>query len=366
MMAGGFMGKVYQSVRGMVQGTLNRKKIDLTVSAQPNVNPSLDDAMEELEKAVVNGIDRLKAAVSDEQAEAAGEVQQAKQDIEGLRAKIDGLEAQLREAQETVQRKEADSQKIEESLGVEIRDLHSAVKQKEDALRSREAEVSDLQAKTDTLTGQVTALESAVEQAKRAAATEAQRAEQVIHSLRAKVATLESRSRQIEQIVGGTDSEIKELRRERGRQLDDLNGAESEHESNGIKKAPSFLRKPEASSDTKPQDNGTIIAGEKLKAVANKPAAARFQPARVTSIGTDGPREIVSQQAFEGIIAQFSEFANVIRSIASLIIRHHVRALGESMEEFPQARLSELLESLSREISDDKLKADFRDRFGTA
>jgi hypothetical protein len=50
-------------------------------------------------------------------------------------------------------------------------------------------------------------------------------------------------------------------------------------------------------------------------------------------------------------------------SIASLIVRDHVRALGESIEEFPQKRLTKLLDSLSKEISDDKLKADFCSRF---
>jgi hypothetical protein len=50
--------------------------------------------------------------------------------------------------------------------------------------------------------------------------------------------------------------------------------------------------------------------------------------------------------------------------MASLIVRDHVRAFGESMEEFPQTRLTELVESLSKTISDDKLKTDFCKRFG--
>jgi hypothetical protein len=33
------------------------------------------------------------------------------------------------------------------------------------------------------------------------------------------------------------------------------------------------------------------------------------------------------------------------------------------MEEFPQTRFTELIEFLSREISDDKLKTDFCERF---
>jgi hypothetical protein len=61
--------------------------------------------------------------------------------------------------------------------------------------------------------------------------------------------------------------------------------------------------------------------------------------------------------------AEFSKLTNVMGSIASLIVRDHVRALGESMEEFPQTRLTELLDSLSGQITDDKLKADFRKRF---
>ena len=65
----------------------------------------------------------------------------------------------------------------------------------------------------------------------------------------------------------------------------------------------------------------------------------------------------MSQDAFDRLIAEFSELTNVIGSIASLIVRDHVRALGESMEEFPQRRLKELLESLSGQIADDKLES---------
>jgi hypothetical protein len=63
------------------------------------------------------------------------------------------------------------------------------------------------------------------------------------------------------------------------------------------------------------------------------------------------------------MITEFSELSNVMGSIASLIIRDQVRAFGESMEGFPQARLTELVESLSKTISDEELKADFCRRF---
>ena len=76
--------------------------------------------------------------------------------------------------------------------------------------------------------------------------------------------------------------------------------------------------------------------------------------AGVTSVIEKPTRKTVSQGTFDRMIAEFSDLTNVIGSIA---------ALGESMKEFPQTRLTELVESLSGEISDDKLKADFRKRF---
>ena len=111
------MGKVYQSVRGVVQGTLHRRKPDSMVSAQAKGNSgSLNDAMEELEKIVLDGIGRLKAAVSDDQAVVASEAQHAEQVIEGLKANITVLEAKLGETEDAVHRKDVASQKMEESL----------------------------------------------------------------------------------------------------------------------------------------------------------------------------------------------------------------------------------------------------------
>jgi len=292
------------------------------VSALPKGNDgSLNEAMEELEKVFVDGIGRLKAAVSDDQAVVASEVQHAEQAIEGLKANIAVLEAKLRETEDTAHRKDVASQKMEESLGTEIRDLKSVVKKKEEALESRDSEVNDLKSKIDVLIGQVTHLELAIQQAKGEAASEAQQAEQVIEGLKVKIATLEDQLTQTEQRVGGTDWTIKGLDQHRDRQVIDLN-AELEPQTNGMKE---------------------MAAG-------------------ATSIVTEAARETVSQDAFDRMIAEFSELTNVIASIASLIVRDHVRTLGESMSEFPQKRLTELLDSLSGDISDDKLKADFQER----
>ena len=314
--------------------------------------------MEELEKIFVDGIGRLKAAVSDDQAVVASEAQHAQQVIEGLKANITALEAKLGETEDTVHRKDVASQKMAESLGTEICDLQSVVKKKEEALESRDSEVNDLKAKIDVLVEQVTHLELAIQQAKGEAASEAQHAQQVIEGLKIKIAALEAQLTQTEQIVGRTDWIIKGLDQDGDR----LN-AELEPQTNRMKEMPSFFSKAEALVDIQAQAIGTVVASEQLKTGEEKPATSHSQAAEATAIVTQAARETVSRDAFDRMIAKFSEFTNVIGSIASLIVRDHVRALGESMEEFPQTRLTELLESLSGQISDDKLKADFRQRF---
>src|SRR5262245_22366363 len=143
-MPGGHVGKVYQSVRGVVQGTLHRRKPDIMVSIRAKDDDGhLNDAMQELEKIFVDRIGGLKAAFSDNQAVVASKAQHAEQVIEDLKAKIATLEAKLRETEDALHRKDVANQKMEESLSTEIHDLQSVVKQKEEALKSRDSEVND-------------------------------------------------------------------------------------------------------------------------------------------------------------------------------------------------------------------------------
>ena len=110
----------------------------------------------------------------------------------------------------------------------------------------------------------------------------------------------------------------------------------------------------------KDRDTQVINLNAELKSQTN----GIKKVAGATSVVTETARKTVSQDAFARMTAEFSKLTNVMGSMASLIVRHHVRGLGESMEEFPQTRLTELLDSLSGQITDDKLKADFRKRFG--
>jgi hypothetical protein len=69
-----------------VQGTLSRTTPDATVSHRAMANEdSLSDAVEELDKLFVDGIRRLKSAVSDNRTVALGKTKHAEQVIDGLR-----------------------------------------------------------------------------------------------------------------------------------------------------------------------------------------------------------------------------------------------------------------------------------------
>ena len=449
------MSKVYQSVRGVVQGALHRPKPQMVSARVKGNDGNLEDAIQEFEQIFVDGIGRLKAAVSDDQAVAASEAQHAQEVAETLRANIAALEARLRDTEDTLDKKDVASQKLEENLRTEIGDLQSTLKKKQEDLETRDSEINDLKSKTDILVEQVTHSELELQHAKREAAiaaqhaeqlieglkanitvlearvrqtedaihkqdvasqkleegfrteirdlqstlrkkeedletresevndlkskinvlqeqvthwelvteqaqghaaSESQHAEEVIQGLRIKIARLETQLNQTEQIIGGTDSTLKGLDHDRNIQAIDLD-AQLEPKKNGINASGA-----EASVDIKAQANGAM-AGEQLQTAEENPTTLPIPATAVTPNATIAAPETVSQDAFNRLIAEFGELTNVMGSIASLIVRDHVRALGESMEEFPQARLTKLLESLSKEISDDELKADFCERF---
>jgi hypothetical protein len=72
----------------------------------------------------------------------------------------------------------------------------------------------------------------------------------------------------------------------------------------------------------------------------------------------DTAQETVSPKFFDRMTAALT---HVLGPMASVIVRGHVTALGESMERFPQARVTELVDIVSQEIADKNLKIGFRE-----
>ena len=361
------MSRVYDSLK-VVAHTLQRGKANIVPLVRVKGALSLNDEMEELERILADRLGRLKAAVKEGEAVVADETQHAKQLIASLRVNNAALAAKLSET--------------EDSLTAKIHDLQNDVKKKEEALESRGNEVNDLKSKIDGQMKQVAELELAVQKVKVEAASQAERAEHLSESFKAKISALEAQLRDTEEIVRKQESTIKGLEKNLTDKVQDfesqvrnkeelLAGRDAEISdlksqlkllTKGIEEMSSFFKQAEALATVEGQGVSTAFPNEPLNRGKEKPATFQSKGPKVTPIVPDTAREIVSPELFQRITDELTEAMNVMGPLASVIVRDHVVALGESMKTFPRTRLPELLESLSKEILDENRKIDFRER----
>jgi hypothetical protein len=99
-------------------------------------------------------------------------------------------------------------------------------------------------------------------------------------------------------------------------------------------------------------------AAHPVKAPEESKAASKRAP-RSTPLRDD---EVLSPDLIERIAEELAEAAGVMAPLAILIVREHTEALGETMERFPKARVPDLLDSVSRELLDEKRQVVFRKR----
>jgi len=139
--------KVYDSLKEVVQETLQRSKPSPTPSGPVKVNNAsmLTDAVEELEKFVAYRIGKLKVAVNESAALAASEAQRAEQVIDGLETNIALLEAKLRETDDVARGKERANQKTEESLNARIAAVEAKLKETDDIVRAKDLTINSLE-----------------------------------------------------------------------------------------------------------------------------------------------------------------------------------------------------------------------------
>jgi predicted RNase H-like nuclease (RuvC/YqgF family) len=381
------MSKVYQSLRVVVQDTLQRGKANSMPLAPLKTSSALilNDEVEELEKLFVDKIGRFKAGLKENEIVVAGKAKDAEDLIDGLKLNIAALETKLKETEDAGRKKDFALQKMEESLNAKIHNLQNDAKKKEEVLESRANEVNDLKSKIDGQVKQIAELDLAVQNAKMEAASQAKRAEDLTESLKRKIA-LEAQLKDKEEIVRKKESTIKGLEQNLNAKIEDLESqlrskkellASRDAEINdlksqlkvltkGIEEMSFFFRKTEALATVEGQGVSTANPNNLLKGGEEKPAIFQSNESKVTPVVPDGAPEIVSGDAFDHMIRELAEVTNVISILASVIVHDHVAALGESMEKFPKTRVPELLESLSHEILDENLKTKFRERLGNA
>ena len=374
------MSRMYNSLKVAVQETLQRGNANSLRIAlvRGNHATGLTDEIDELESRVAARIGRLKAAVKEREAVVTGEAEYAKQIITSLSVNVASLETKLNEAEDTIRRKDSDRQKMEESLTAEIQNLQNEVKKKEQALAGREGEINDLKSKIDVPEKQVKQFEAVIAEA----VNRARIAEQFAESSKAKIVALEAQLSEREEIVRGKDANIKGLVGQLHAKIQELESQVRNNEElladreaqvkdfkfklrvlkNWIKEmSPFFRQAEEALAAVDAQEIGTVLPGERLTRIEEKPAYLQPDDAGVACGATDAAQETVPRNFFDRMTVALT---HVLGPRAYLIVRNHVTALGESTERFPQARIAELVEIVSQEIADENLRIGFREVLG--
>jgi chromosome segregation ATPase len=221
---------------------------------------------------------------------------------------------------------------------------------------------------------QTSQLHQIIQQTKEEAASEAKHVEHLTETFKVQIAALEAQLRKTEEAVRGKDSIIKALEEnltgkihesesqgkllaDREKHVNNLN-AQVQALTKGIKDMSSFFRQAEALAALERREIDRVLEGAESKKQQDKPVASRIESSLISN-KTDTAKETVPQEFFDRVT---SELTHVIGPMASVIIHDHVKAFGESMEKFPQTRVTELLQILSEEIPDQNRKDGFRER----
>jgi chromosome segregation ATPase len=192
-----------------------------------------------------------------------------------------------------------------------------------------------------------------------------------------KIAALEARVMEIEEIVRQKETAAKALEQnlsvkiqdletqlrnknkllvDRDKQVKDLT-SQLKTLTSRMKKMSSFLRQAEALASIEAREPGTVASGQ-LQREKEHPATAQLSGPHLTSTASD--QATVSSDLFDRII---QELSRIMGPMAPMIVRHDVAALGESIEKFPRKRLAELLDIVTKEVMDENLKCTLRERF---
>lgn len=371
------MSNIYRSLKLKVHDTVPWGKANsMPANGAKSTNAlSLNHEMESFERLVAERIDQLKALVQ------AGEAMAMEQGqlVDSLTADIVALETKLEEADETIGRKDFSRQEIEQTLTAEIKNLQNLIGKKDEILAKRDKEINDYRSKIDDHVKRIGELELATSKMTEEVASHAKRADDLAKSSHAKITALESHIKETEELARRKESGIKELATKVGeveslakKQQELLTRRDSEISdlksqlkrlTRGIGEVSSFFRQAAALTGIiETQDVSPAAQDRPVEVRVEKSAAGQSNIAKVPPRVSEAREEIVSPEVFQRIISELAEVTNIIGNLASLLVRRHAKALGESIEKFPRTRLPELLEALATEISDKKLQTAFRQR----
>ncbi|HWO43304.1 MAG TPA: hypothetical protein VNO43_16000 [Candidatus Eisenbacteria bacterium] len=340
---------------------------------------SLNDEIDELARSMEERIGRLRATLKQGEAAATQQAQQAEQAIEGLKVSMTVLEGKLTEAEAAIQKRDRESEETVKALREIIQEMQSESAKKEQDLRLRDEDLNVLRASLDRQAKQLHKRQSELEKARTEAAANGKEAERLIETARARVAELESRVSANEELARQKDFKVKTLEEtlaasnrefenlltkkdallsSREAEIADLR-AQLNVLTKGIEEMSSFFKQAEALAGIKGHGSEGVAS---FPAETEDPGALAPPEACADRLAPDTEGQTVPVAIFHAIAEELAEITGIMKPLALLIVRDHVSALGESMENFPKSKLPEILESLAKEMSDENRRLDFRQR----
>lgn len=323
------MSALYNFVKVKMQDTLRQRKNNSMhlVQVKDSTSSNLLNEIENLERLVTQRLGKVKAAMQAGEAIVIQESRQAEQLAANLKTDIAMLAANLKQAEEAFARKDLARQKIEESLNAKIKSFQEEITKKEALLVTRENEITGYKSNIKDNATKISDLELKIRKTEEEAASNAKCAEDLAQKTLIKVTALEAQLKKTEELASYQESSIQELKNE---------------------------------LDAKAQEFDCIVKDEQelLMRRDSEINDLKSQLKRLTTGIAVG--EIAAPEIFERIITEFTKATNVMHTLASLIVKQQAKDLGESVEAFPKARLSELVECLAKDIEDEKRQIDFR------
>ena len=241
--------------------------------------------------------------------------------------KIEGLRAAAQQREEAI----LNETQVIESLKETIAMLESKLKEAEESFREKESISQTLEA---TLTAKIHGLQD-----------ELQKNKETLQIRDNEIAALEANK---EIVLAARDAEINDLKF----QLQLL--------TRWVKEMPAFCKQAETLTAVDDQNGSTAVISERKNGVEEKPAGGELK-GLTNAFKATPPAQPPVPPTFFDLMTQ--ELTLIKGPMASVIVRDHVAALGESMEAFPRSRLPALLEVLSEEIVNRNVKIAFRKWF---
>ena len=379
------MSDFYNSLKLRMQETLPWRKNDTMPMVRiKNGNAAgLNEEMERLERIIAHRLSRLKEAVRAGETIVVEESHRTEQLVESLGAEITILKSKLKEAEEVIERKNLSQHQAEENLSAIIKNLQNDIKSKDEILATRDNEVNNYKSTIEQNIKKMTEWEAAHAKAQQEVADQARRADELRKNSQNQMATLEAQLMQTEDIARQKTSAMKQLEQElatkaqefeailkgkneilaqRDSEIADLK-ARLNRLTKGISDVSLLFKEAEALTGIETHKSGTV-RNEPLPEIADPPTSRPSKnDQQITRNSPDAVSETVSAETFQKIISELGQATNIIGPLASLMVHQQAKALGESVEKFPRARLPELLEGLAKEIADENLQMYFLQHF---